>query len=145
VAQAAVLMPGGQFTFAPDLDRFEENAYFKIKVTPADGSGKVSYSNVLSFPIVSQIVMPNVFTPNGDGYNDLLVFKGKTKKFTSFEFDLYDRFGALIYQNKDKTTSWDGKVNGRPLAAGVYFYKVKADVAGASSIYTASGSLEIMR
>ncbi|MFC3812339.1 gliding motility-associated C-terminal domain-containing protein [Lacihabitans lacunae] len=145
VAQAAVLMSAGQFTFGPDLDRFEENAFFKIKVTPADGSGKVSYSNVLSFPIVSQIVLPNVFTPNGDGYNDLLVFKGKTKKFTSFEFELYDRFGALIYQNKDKNASWDGKVNGRPLAAGVYFYKFKADVAGASSIYTTSGSLEIMR
>lgn len=63
----------------------------------------------------------NVFTPNGDGLND--VFKVDPKCITSsFELSIFNRWGQLVYQGMNQQFSWDGTVNGELATEGVYYF-----------------------
>lgn len=85
-----------------------------------------SDSLVYEFVIIDsiQILLPNAFTPNGDGVND--VFKGVFRNFADFEFLIYDRWGGLVFTGTTETFTWDGTQNGDAVPAGVYPYVLKA-------------------
>lgn len=85
-----------------------------------------SDSLIYEFVIIDsiQILLPNAFTPNGDGVNDL--FKGVIRNFSAFEFLIYDRWGGLVYVGNTETFNWDGTQNGEALPAGIYPYVLKA-------------------
>jgi gliding motility-associated-like protein len=68
--------------------------------------------------------VPNAFTPNGDGIND--IFNGKGEEIVDFSMIIFDRWGNLIYSTDDKDTGWDGRANGGSEIAqnDVYVYKI---------------------
>jgi gliding motility-associated-like protein len=68
--------------------------------------------------------IPNAFTPNGDGKND--VFNGKGVEVYDFNMIIFDRWGQLIYTTDDKDAGWDGRANGGADIAqnDVYVYKI---------------------
>ena len=72
----------------------------------------------------SQLVVPNVFTPNGDGTND--EFRVMYRSLAEFHCWVYDRWGKLVYEWDDPAKGWDGTINGRPAAEGAYFYIIRA-------------------
>lgn len=73
----------------------------------------------------SIIEPPNIFTPNGDGIND--IFRPATQALRSFHCTVYNRAGEKIYEWTDPTQGWDGKINkGLDLAdPGTYYYVMK--------------------
>jgi gliding motility-associated-like protein len=76
--------------------------------------------DVLSDP---KIIIPNLFTPNGDGINDL--FLVTADGITQFEIQFFDRWGELVFNSKSINVSWDGKnSNGKKVSDGVYYYIV---------------------
>ena len=72
----------------------------------------------------SQLVVPNVFTPNGDGVND--EFRVMYRSLAEFHCWIYNRWGKLVYQWDDPSKGWDGTINGRPAAPGAYYYIIRA-------------------
>lgn len=73
----------------------------------------------------SHLYMPNAFTPDGDGVND--VFGPGTHDLTSFEMTIFDRWGEVIFSTADVMKPWDGKVNGGDVATNdVYVWKLRA-------------------
>lgn len=68
--------------------------------------------------------LPNAFTPNGDGKND--VFRiGKMKYKKVVQFTIYNRWGQEVYNNPwDPNGGWDGTYNGKEQDMGVYFYSI---------------------
>jgi len=69
--------------------------------------------------------IPNVFTPNGDGIND--IFKVEHIGDELFSLYIYDRWGVLQYETHNKEAGWDGRdLNGNPTMEGTYFYRVEA-------------------
>ncbi len=71
------------------------------------------------------ISIPNVFTPNNDGNNDL--FEITWLGLTALDCEIYDRWGVLIYKWNGLTGSWDGKTTTGKLATdGVYYYIIHA-------------------
>jgi len=66
--------------------------------------------------------IPNVFTPNGDNYNDRLIAKtsGLVEKV---DFKLFNRGGMLIFRTEEPRIDWDGTYKGRIVSPGVYFYQ----------------------
>lgn len=73
----------------------------------------------------SVISVPNVFTPNGDGIND--VFSITWINLSTLHCRIYDRWGVLIYEWDGLTGSWNGKTTqGKKATDGVYYYEVNA-------------------
>lgn len=68
------------------------------------------------------IYLPNIFSPDGDGINDVFYVFGK--KVREHTFMIYDRWGKRVFESTDLSTGWDGTHNGKPLATGVYAYVV---------------------
>ncbi|MBX3101674.1 MAG: gliding motility-associated C-terminal domain-containing protein [Bacteroidetes bacterium] len=82
------------------------------------------------------IVLPNVFTPNNDGINDL--WPGTQLPWPSgVDIQIFNRWGVLIYQGKNQ---WDGKSNGRDVPEGVYYY-----IWNAPGMATRSGDVTVIR
>lgn len=67
-----------------------------------------------------EVIVPNVFTPNGDGVNDS--FSLQVKNYASMELTILNRWGVVVYHNQGKNLSWDGNYNGQQASDGTYFY-----------------------
>lgn len=60
---------------------------------------------------ICQLYVPNSFTPNGDGVNDILkALYGEN--ITDFNFQIYNRYGEMVFISKNITSGWDGKYKG---------------------------------
>ena len=72
------------------------------------------------------LVLPNTFTPNGDGINDTI--RPWYKCMSSIEVSIYDTFGSLLYveSSTDEINGWDGLINGTPAENGNYIIVVRA-------------------
>lgn len=72
---------------------------------------------VIEYAITGEIKAPNIFTPNGDGKNDLLVFKN-LEFFPDTKLLIYNRWGKKIYESSNYPNNWTGDGNDE----GVYYY-----------------------
>ena len=69
---------------------------------------------------ISNITMPNVFTPNYDSIND--VFKPILDEITELKFSIYNRYGILIFETERLHGFWDGRTTGGEACTdGTYF------------------------
>ncbi|MDD2983368.1 MAG: gliding motility-associated C-terminal domain-containing protein [Crocinitomicaceae bacterium] len=79
------------------------------------------------------IFIPNAFSPNGDGDNDLLYVRSAVT--TDILFRVFDRWGEMVFESTSLHIGWDGKYKGKNLAPDVYDYYLKATcINGESSI-----------
>jgi len=70
--------------------------------------------------VIGEIVVPNVFSPNGDGSNDIFVIEGLWGMGNSLE--IYNRWGQIIYKNDNYNNTWDGYTSaGVEVPEGTYF------------------------
>ena len=82
---------------------------------------------VINVDLPSKLDIPNVFTPNGDGIND--VFMLQTTNLTDISCVIFDRWGVKMYDVTSTTgnIAWDGKtLFGQPAPSGTFFYIIKA-------------------
>ncbi|HYG52494.1 MAG TPA: T9SS type B sorting domain-containing protein [Flavobacteriales bacterium] len=75
---------------------------------------------------VMLIYVPNAFTPDGDGTNDMLLPSVKGVLDDGYVFYVFDRWGEIIFQTNDKLSGWDGTFKGMPSKEDVYVWKIKA-------------------
>ena len=66
--------------------------------------------------------MPNAFTPNNDGLNDLFRSATQPENITNFHLLIFDRWGKNIFETKDILNGWDGTIERKPAPSGVYGY-----------------------
>lgn len=74
----------------------------------------------------SKLEMPNAFSPNDDGRNDVYKPKDGYQSIVEFHGYIYNRWGQLLFDWTDPSKGWDGTHNGHPVKEGVYFCLVKA-------------------
>ena len=72
------------------------------------------------------LYIPNTFTPNDDGVNDVFFVKGMGVKTEGFSIEISDRWGNVIFYTKDINEVWDGSVKGVKAKDGEYIYRIKA-------------------
>lgn len=90
----------------------------------------------------SDLRIPNAFTPNDDGVND--VWKVGYRSLLSFRCTIFDRYGNELYSFSDPNLGWDGKYKGKYVKAGVYFYVIEAKGADGKK-YKKGGDINIIR
>ncbi|MCF0038449.1 T9SS type B sorting domain-containing protein [Dyadobacter fanqingshengii] len=82
-------------------------------------------SNIVCKDNCPMYVLPNVFTPNADGKNDVFQPYECPAFVQSLEFKAFNRWGAQVFKTNDVNINWNGKTNaGKDLAAGQYYYEV---------------------
>jgi gliding motility-associated-like protein len=74
--------------------------------------------------------VPNAFSPNGDGENDVLYVRGSC--ITYLDFVVFDRWGNKVFETNNQSIGWDGKYNGAPMNTGTYVYYLNAAVSKSS-------------
>lgn len=74
----------------------------------------------------SRLEMPNAFSPNGDGINDIYKAKDGYQSIVEFHAYIFNRWGQKLYEWTDPAGGWDGKYKGKDVKQGVYFVLVKA-------------------
>ena len=67
---------------------------------------------------------PNAFSPNGDGVNDTFQPILTDIDFNTYELNVFNRWGDIIFKTDDYMNSWDGTYNGEPMIGGVYTFKI---------------------
>ena len=105
---------------------FTTGGTFSVVLTVTDDVSGCSDDTTLVIKVEDDlvIVVPNVFTPNGDGVND--VFHIKISGAKSAEGYIYNRWGQLLYSWDVINSSWDGKAaNGTNCPDATYFYMIK--------------------
>lgn len=88
------------------------------------------------------IYIPNVFTPNNDGLNDIFLVYGTG--ISNFEMTIFDRWGEKLYVSKDQLTGWDGSYKGQICKNDVYPYLVKFKALD-GKIVTRTGHVTLMK
>jgi gliding motility-associated-like protein len=64
--------------------------------------------------------IPNIFSPNGDGINDIFTIRGERIEQVSLK--IYNRWGNLVFMGNDVSPAWDGRWQGKECPIGVYYY-----------------------
>lgn len=123
----------------PFLTRYEEETQYVFKESGAfvielyvsfvQGTDTIEYE--IDEPFVvniseSKLELPNAFTPNGDGINDVFKVKEGYQSIISFEAKVFSRWGKKLYEWNDIEGGWDGRSGGRDVPDGAYYLVVKA-------------------
>ena len=69
------------------------------------------------------IYVPNAFSPNGDGNNDMLYVRGLN--LLELELKIFDRWGEMVFESTDQSVGWDGTFRGKDLDPDVYVYHLR--------------------
>jgi gliding motility-associated-like protein len=98
---------------------------YLLTVTSSDNC---SSSDDVLIKVLKTPVIPNAFSPNGDGINDTWTIR-YLDSYPGVEVQLFDRYGQLVYHNVGYSIPWNGTKNGVPLPAGTYYYIIDRKVA----------------
>lgn len=89
------------------------------------------------------IYVPNIFSPNNDGVNDILHIDGKN--IESFIFLVYNRWGQKVFENDDIDKGWDGTYKGKNLPEDVYSYVLIVKFQNSQRQQKYSGTITLVR
>lgn len=89
-----------------------------------------------------QIFIPNAFSPNGDGTNDLLLVYGYS--IQSLRFMVFNQWGEKIFESNNQAAGWNGTHKGQPQPSGVYMYVCEAQLRDGTKIVR-KGSINLVR
>lgn len=121
---------------SPFLTRHEENTTYEFResgsflvqlyVTPI-GEQQAELVATITVSIANSLLeMPNAFSPNGDGINDIYKAKSNHRSIIEFHAYIFNRWGQKIYDWTDINGGWDGTWHGKQVKDGTYFVLVKA-------------------
>ena len=96
-------------------------------VTVADSNGcnnSDSITLIVNFGN-NGILLPNSFTPNGDGNNDFFGIR-YYRDVQDLEFIIYNRYGIIVFETHNAAECWNGRYKGQPADPGSYIYFIRA-------------------
>jgi gliding motility-associated-like protein len=89
------------------------------------------------------IVIPNVFTPNGDGKNDVFLITSSGTK--SFSIEIFNRWGEKVFESNSPQISWDGRTTSGVLASDGVYYFILTATAQSGANWSKDGYLQLIR
>ena len=93
--------------------------------------------------IEGELFIPNIFSPNGDGSNDVFYVRGTG--FSGFQLIIYNRWGEKVFETTENTAGWDGTYKEEPLNPGVFVYYVFASYTTDGSEVTKKGNITLIK
>jgi len=112
---------------------------YRIQVTSNNGC---SAFDTIQIKVIPKVEIPNVFSPNGDRINDTWLIPSLVA-FPNCVVEVFDRGGRTVFSSRGYTTPWNGKLNGKPLPVGTYYYILQPNDITYPNAF--SGSVTILR
>ena len=129
-------------TIANPIATMAQQEEYKIKIVSKSGCVTVD-TLLVRVHSEKSVYLPNAFSPNGDGLND--IFKVKLVGCKLSYFSIYDRYGKLVFYTSDEYKGWDGFTNGVRMPAGTYGWGVGTSDVNGSNPATKYGSVLLIR
>lgn len=123
----------------PFLVRYEEDTQYtfaqsgafqvELIVSFVQGNDTIAYQMDEPFTVTiseSKLEVPNAFTPNGDGINDVFRVKEGYTSIVSFKAQVFSRWGKKLFEWNDPADGWDGCSGGSDVPDGAYYLLIEA-------------------
>ena len=137
LSSANIANPVAIFSEPSDGVRYKVNVYNSV------GCYDSAFIVIKIFATLPTVFVPTAFTPNNDGKNDVLRPIVAGMKHFDY-FNIYNRWGQLVFSTSEDGHGWDGTINGEPQASNAYVWVVKAiDFTGAP--YFQKGTVTLIR
>ena len=113
-----------------------------------ENSSNCVYSKTITIYLIEvncdepDVFIPNAFTPNKDGENDILFVRGKNVK--ELELKIYDRWGEKVFETTQQISGWDGTYKGEVVEPGVFVYYLKV-ICIDDQEYFKKGNISVIR
>lgn len=122
----------------------DETTTYTLTITDENGctATDVVTVNVEIICTEKEVFVPNSFSPNADGYNDVLYVRNSC--ITIMTFTVYNRWGEKVFESSDPINGWDGNYKNKPIDIGVYSYYLNAILLDGET-HTESGSINLVR
>jgi len=135
------------FTSLNPIATPQESTTYTVSLNTNSSVNCVSSDSVFVFVYDAQcdeknIYIPNVFTPNEDGKNDLLYVRGNNIK--ELYFTIYDRWGEKVFETTDQKIGWNGEYKNMSSDPAVFVYYLKVVCAGEKEFFT-KGNITVLR
>ncbi|HRQ50134.1 MAG TPA: PKD domain-containing protein, partial [Agriterribacter sp.] len=125
---------GDYFTWSPSSGLSDANSSSPVATVQQDAAYTVTATSDAGCPSTDtlfikayegpEFYVPNAFTPNGDGRND--VFRFTAVGMTAIHyFKIFNRYGQLVYSSTDPSLGWDGNCNGKPQTTDTYVWMIE--------------------
>jgi gliding motility-associated-like protein len=121
-------IPGGGIVQGPNVQWPSTvtgalSAWFVLADTVCGTKDSVQVTYQVLGADLDSVQIPNVFTPNGDGINDVFQLRGTdASALAQINLVVYSRWGQEVFRTNDPLFEWDGRYQGRVLSPGVYLY-----------------------
>ena len=96
---------------------------FYVEVTDQNGCIALSNIAVVNVVPITQLFVPNSFTPNDDEHNELFVISGE--HIVIFNLKIFDRWGEELFESNSIERHWDGAFNNSKVQQGTYYYNIE--------------------
>ncbi len=132
-------------------DFFVANSPGTYQVTLQNNCETITHDFIVEAedPMNDGVYIPNIFTPNNDERNDRFMFDVSQNASVQLEtFEVFDRWGNLVFRSNDQQIEWDGKYKGQMLLPGVYVYQIKAAIINChveNESYVRHGDITLLR
>ncbi len=110
----------------------------------ASNSCGASFDDMVVTRGYCKLTMPSAFTPNGDGLNDVFHVLG-AETLSSIHLVIFNRWGQPVFETRDKTKGWDGKMNGKMQDPSAFVYLLQYTEAGSDAMQVLKGSFVLVR
>lgn len=94
-------------------------------VTVTNGCDSTTATLEVVLPVETKRLITNVFTPNGDGSDDVFLPLYDCPAVSDYEFRIHNRWGKEVFSTTVPTAGWDGKVDSKPGPSDVYMYVIR--------------------
>ncbi|MFO8087933.1 MAG: gliding motility-associated C-terminal domain-containing protein [Bacteroidales bacterium] len=99
----------------------EQSSWYTVRVWNQKGEVLQHEFNV-EVKECGMLYVPNAFTPNADGYND--IFKAYGTAIEDFRMQIMNKNGLMVFKSENLNQGWDGTYDNQPAPAGVYLYRI---------------------
>jgi gliding motility-associated-like protein len=147
--QLAVINPNADYSYAwtGDLTAIGDGEIIvntPIETTDYEVTVSIAHcensTNVI-VKVIQPIIVPSMFTPNGDGLNDVWGITG-LEGYSYYKLKVYNRWGTVVFDNYGDYEAWDGNADGKVVPAAVYYYVIELGESGDKLV---KGSVTILR
>lgn len=97
---------------------------YDVQIVDATGCVDTAQITITVLPDITDLIVPNLITPNGDTYNDQWIIQN-IDSYPLNEVYIFNGYGQKIYEASPYNNDWDGSFNGNPVPDGTYFYLIR--------------------